>query len=153
MPARTAAADRCVPGGFVFGFRRFPQSKIARVFFFVFVRVDAFAAAGDVARKVDLRKLAVFGKRSDAVIDRAVGLIGVACSSSFSINVDHFRNVMRRARRNFRPLATERIEIFPERVDILRGVFVDRLCRLFCAFVMMRSSTSVRFMTCVTRSP
>ena len=33
--------------------------------------------AGDVALKVDLRKLSVFGKRSDAVVDRVVGSISV----------------------------------------------------------------------------
>ena len=38
---------------------------------------------------------------------------------------DHFGNVTRGARNDLRPFATERIEVFPERVDVLRGVVVD----------------------------
>ena len=40
---------------------------------------------------------------------------------------DHFGNMFRCARRNFRPFATQRVKVLPERVDILRGVFVERL--------------------------
>ena len=50
----------------------FPERKVARVFFFVFVSVDSFTGAGNVSREVDLRELAVFRKRSDAVVDRIV---------------------------------------------------------------------------------
>ncbi len=78
VPARTAATDRRVPGGFSFARRFFPEREVARVFFFVLVGIDAFAGAGDVSGEVDLRKLAVLRKRSDAVVDRVVRSIGVA---------------------------------------------------------------------------
>src|SRR5215213_2304724 len=40
-------------------------------------------------------------------------------------NCDHLGNVTRGAGDNVRALAAERVEIFPQRVDVLRGVFVD----------------------------
>jgi hypothetical protein len=43
---------------------RFPEREVARVFLLVLVGVDALARARDVAREVDLRELAVFGKRA-----------------------------------------------------------------------------------------
>ena len=43
----------------------------------------------------------------------------------------------------------ERVEVFPEGFDIGLDEFVDRLI-CFCASLMMRSSTSVKFITCVT---
>src|SRR5437763_1872431 len=49
MPARTAATNRCVPCGFGFRCGLFPKRKVARVFFFVFVRIDSFTSAGDIS--------------------------------------------------------------------------------------------------------
>ena len=103
----------------------FPERKVARVFFFVLVGVDAFTGAGDVSREVDLRELAVLRKRSDAVVDRIVGSIGVIGGQQFLDQRHHLRNVTRCARNDFGPFAAERVEVFPERVDVVRGVVVD----------------------------
>jgi len=42
----------------------------------------------------------------------------------------HLRNVTRGARRDFRAFATERVKIFPERLDVFRSVIVKRLVLL-----------------------
>ena len=43
---------------------------------------------------------------------------------------NHLGNMFRRARCNLRPLATERIKVFPERFNVLLGVVVDRFATL-----------------------
>src|SRR5439155_13532981 len=53
MPAGTTASDRSIPGGLFWFVRRFPQSKVARVFLLVLVCVDAFAATLEVAGQFD----------------------------------------------------------------------------------------------------
>src|SRR2546423_1142008 len=70
VPAGPAAPDLRVPRGIAPLINRFPEREVARVLFVVLVCVHALAAADDVAREVDLRELAVFWKRLDAVIDR-----------------------------------------------------------------------------------
>src|SRR5438445_5097755 len=70
VPARPAMSQAGVPGRLVRSRCRFPQSEISRVFLFVTVSIDALARAGYVACKVDLRELAVFRKRADAIINR-----------------------------------------------------------------------------------
>ena len=70
VPAGTPAPELRVPRGLVRRLRPFPESEIARVLLLILVRIDALARAGDVAREIYLRELAVFGKRADAVIDR-----------------------------------------------------------------------------------
>src|SRR5947209_4367782 len=72
VPAGPSRAYTRVPSRLAFRVSRFPQSEIARVLLLILVRIDALARARDVAREVDLRELAVCGKRRDAVIDRAV---------------------------------------------------------------------------------
>src|SRR5690242_19711018 len=59
MPAGTAATDLRIPRGFGLACRFLPQGEVARVLFLILVGVDAFACAGDVAREVNLRELAV----------------------------------------------------------------------------------------------
>src|SRR5512140_192494 len=75
MPAGAAASERRVPARLIVRPDKLPQGEIARVFLLVFVSVDTFAAAGDVAFETDLRQLAVFRERRDAVVDRTVRLI------------------------------------------------------------------------------
>src|ERR1051325_8637811 len=72
MPARTAATDRRIPRRFGFARWFFPEREVTRVFFLVLVGVNSITRARDVAREVDLRELAVLGKRSDAIVDRVV---------------------------------------------------------------------------------
>ncbi len=42
---------------------------------------------------------------------------------------NHFRNVTRSARHDFGAFAAKRVEVFPQRVDVLRGVVVDTQSR------------------------
>src|SRR5689334_25173533 len=72
MPAGTAATDRSVPRRLALVGWIFPEREVARVFLLVLVSVDSIARAGDVTREVDLRELAVLGKRGDAIVDRIV---------------------------------------------------------------------------------
>src|SRR6476620_2463259 len=74
VPTGPATSNWRLPTGFVH-FRRFPQREVARIFLFVLVGIDAVAAARDVAGEVDLRKLSVLRKGSDAIVNRAVRAI------------------------------------------------------------------------------
>src|SRR5690242_15498558 len=125
MPARAAAADGRVPRGLRFAGRFFPEREVTRVFFLVTIGVDSFTRAGDVAREVDLRQLSVLRKRSDAIVDRLVRTIRMTGLEQFLDQADHFGNVTRGAWYYIGAFATERIEIFPERLDVDRGVVVD----------------------------
>jgi len=72
VPTGAAASERSIPTGLLVLADELPKREIACVFLFVLVGIDTFAAAGDITGEVYLRKLAVFWKRGDAVIDRAV---------------------------------------------------------------------------------
>ena len=125
MPARPTASDARIPSGFFRFVWRLPESKVARVFLLVLVRVDAFAATLDVAGKIDLRQFAVFRERLDPVIDRAVRLIGMAALFQLFDQRNHFRNVLRRSRGDLRAFAAERIKVFPKGVNVLLSIVVD----------------------------
>ena len=77
MPPRPPAAEWSIPTWFLVLADQFPKGEITCVLFVVFIGIDALAAAGDIARKIDLRQLAILWKRSDAVIDRPFGFICV----------------------------------------------------------------------------
>src|SRR5207237_7807043 len=74
----------------------------------------------------DLRELAVFGERGDAVIDRAVGNVGVPVLFKLLDDGDHLAYVRGRARHDFRALATRDVEVLPEGCDVRRGVLGNR---------------------------
>lgn len=77
--------------------------------------------------ETDLRQLAVFRKSRDAVIDRAVGFIGVAVGKQRRYDIDHLRNVMRRPRNDLGSFIAKSIKIFEEILLCERfGEFVDR---------------------------
>src|ERR1043166_3495976 len=78
VPAGAALAERRLPGRLVRLLLCLPEREVARVLLLVLVGVHALAGAGDVAREVDLRELAVVGERADAVVVRAFGLVCVA---------------------------------------------------------------------------
>src|SRR5688572_19304895 len=125
MPAWTAAAERSVPARFLVLADEFPQGKIASVLLLVLVSVDALAAASDIARKIDLRQLSILGKRSDPVIDRAVGFVRLSVLDQLRDDIDHLRNMMRRPRRYFWPLVAKCVKIFPKILYIRRRKFID----------------------------
>src|SRR6266705_1013560 len=77
VPARTTAANLSVPRRLIGTARLFPECEVARVLLLVAISVNPFTATHDVAGKVNLRKLAVFRKRADAIVDRAVRTVGV----------------------------------------------------------------------------
>src|ERR1051325_4897613 len=125
MPAWSTAADGRIPRRFSFARRFFPEREVARVFFLVAIGVYSFTCARDVAGEVDLRKLAVLRKRSDAIVDRLVGAIRMTGLEQFLDQVHHFGNVTRGARNDVGTFATERVEVFPQRLNVDRGVVVD----------------------------
>ncbi len=109
---------------------RLPEREVARVLLLVLVGVDALAPADEVAREVYLRELAVLGERADAVVVRAVGLVGVPRLFEPPDDVDHLGDVARRAGRHLGALGAERVEVFEEGVDVLCRVLVDGLAPL-----------------------
>jgi hypothetical protein len=126
VPAGTPATDLGVPSGLVPGFGGLPEGEVARVLLLVLVRVHALAAADDVALEVGLRELAVFGERLDAVVVRAAGAVGVPLRFEPLDDLDHLRDVSRRARHDVGALAPQGVEVFPERLDVARRVVVNR---------------------------
>src|SRR5688500_434746 len=132
MPTWTSTAKWSVPARLFILADELPKSKIASVLFIVFVRVDPFAAAGNVAREIYLRQLAVLRKRGDAVIDRAVGFICLTVFDQRRDNADHLRNVFGGARCDLWAFHSERVEVFPKIPNIRRGKFVDRYAFFRC---------------------
>src|SRR5258708_4726411 len=77
VPTRTPATKRSIPTGLLVFADEFPKRKIASIFLFVFVSVHTFTAAGDVAREIYFRELAVFGKSRNSIINLAIGFVTI----------------------------------------------------------------------------
>ncbi len=126
MPARASAPERSIPTRFVIRPDQFPQGKIACVFLVVLVSIDPLRTAGDIARKADLRELAVLGKRRDAVIDRAIGFVRVAVCEQRRDDLDHFGDVMRRTRHHLGTFVAESVKILEKVLRVRCRKLVDR---------------------------
>src|SRR5687767_6901714 len=124
MPTRTSTSDGSIPGGFCFRSRLLPEREIARIFLLVLIREYSFARPGNVSGKVNLRKFAILGKRRNAIVNRSIRLVGVVGVEQTLDQRNHFGNVSRGARHDVRSFTTERIEVFPQRLDVFGGVVV-----------------------------
>src|SRR5687767_8117134 len=124
MPTRTSASDGSIPGGFCFRSGLLPQREIARIFLLVLIREYSFARPGNISGKVNLRKFAVLGKRRNAIVNRSVRLVGVVGVEQTLDQRNHFGNMSSRAGHDVRPFTTQRIEVFPQGLDVFGGVVV-----------------------------
>src|SRR5687767_8112367 len=131
MPTWTSTAKWSVPARLFILADELPKSKIASVLFIVFVSVDTFAPAGDVAGEVYFRKLSVIGKSGDAVVDRAVGFVGTTVFDELRDDLDHLRNVFGGARCDLWAFHSERVEVFPKITNIRCGKIIDRHSHFF----------------------
>ena len=117
-------------------------------------RVDARAGLDAVV--VEPRQLAVVGQRRDLEVDRAVAAVGVAVAarapSIMSAIAARFASSVARGVLLDR-LEAERRGVLAERRDVLVGVLAQRHARPSAPRAIVRSSTSVKFITWCTRQP
>src|SRR4029077_3027088 len=92
MPTRPSAANQRIPGG-LSGLGRFPQGKIPRAVFLVFVDIDPGSI--EHSAEIFLRKLSILRKLCDAeVIRPIVGAVGEVFVDQLGYEVRHLRNVL-----------------------------------------------------------
>ena len=146
VPARTPGADAEIPRRLV-GLGRLPQHEIARVFLARNYRCRCAPRAG--CRPDRAARACRTREGGDAVVDRPFAAIRVAARVERLDHLDHRAQVrlVGRARHLFHRLEPERRGVLPERGDELVGVLRAAACPAFCAPAIVRSSTSVKFMT------
>jgi hypothetical protein len=143
VPAGAAGADLGVPEGLAL-LGGLPQGEIARVVFFVLVGIHARAA--DDAAEIGVGQLAVLREAGDTEVDRPVAGIGMAAFPELADGLHHLVDVFGGAHQFFGALQPQGGAVVQEGLGVGLGVFVDGPCWA-TAFWMMRSSTSVTFMT------
>ena len=106
-----------------------------------------------ICAEVDLREPSVAGKRRDPEIDGTVRLVGVPALPQPLDQRDHLGDVLGGARVALGLLDVERRDVAEEGLDVRRREVVRARRPPASAPRIVLSSTSVRFMICVTRRP
>src|SRR5690348_12167879 len=122
VPAGAAGTDFGFPE-MLAGFGSFPEGEVAGAFFFVTIVVDA--SAGLDATEIDFRKLAVFRKFRDAVVDRAFAGVGERLLLEALDELDHIGNVVGGANPVLGSFDVEHFAVVEKGLSEFFGVFAD----------------------------
>ena len=140
VPARTAFSPGRTPKIFaILGASGFPQDKVADALLFILIGIRALRLRASEFQFafVEVREFAVFRKRGDVKIDRAiVRSVSVAFLDELGNHIDLLRNVLHRARFNVRRETLEEIAV------------VMKLLRPAGCEIAQRLAESLRFADC-----